>query len=378
MKKGLVLLVIIGSLIVGMSCANAQPTATPASSIKIGMTMDLSGPVAEGGQIIRDTAKVRLNEINAAGGIKGRMLELIVRDDAGQPQATGDNMRTLYEQGCIAIVGNISSSTAIPFSQMAAQYKIPSVNCMAVTESVDWSWYFSCATTETEQFNCWLVRAKQLGAKTVAIERLQGAWGDSCERVIKRDAANYGITVLGVESHSVSATDLTAQVSKLKALKPDLIIAATYLADNTAFCRALKQLDWNVLSLSTGNAHQVVVESAPDLVGKQEGFYYCDTSTQAVVDVFGKYEKLTGIKTRNSSVAYGWDGINIVAEGLKTAANFEDRQSVRDAIEKIKGLTSIMGKSGTVISFSTDKHYYVDRNSFPWYGLQGGSLVKTG
>ncbi len=110
-----------------LSQASLAP-ATPqeSDSLRIGMSTALTGPAAALGQGVKSGAEAYFAEVNAAGGIRGRFLELIVLDDGYEPARTGPNMRALVgDHDVFAVIGNVGTPTAAVAVPIAQELEVP-------------------------------------------------------------------------------------------------------------------------------------------------------------------------------------------------------------------------------------------------------------
>ncbi|HZD06011.1 MAG TPA: ABC transporter substrate-binding protein, partial [Longimicrobiales bacterium] len=112
----------------------AQPSGEP---IKLGMATSLSGAIALFGEANRNGAQMAVDELNATGGVLGRPVELIVRDDTAKPEEGAAQARDLIiSEGVSALLGPVSSGVALAITEISAERKVPLIIHTSNTEAL--------------------------------------------------------------------------------------------------------------------------------------------------------------------------------------------------------------------------------------------------
>lgn len=168
MKNILCMLAVVA--MAGLAGGDGPPPA--GATIKIGLNLPLSGSLAPYGKGVMDGAKLRVKQINDAGGVNGAKIELIVEDNKGEKTDTRNVVEKLADIDKVnAIVGPITSSNAFAAKLDAAQYKVPVISPTATNDKVTANCEFMFRACFNDSFQGRIVAnyALQQGVKKAAI-----------------------------------------------------------------------------------------------------------------------------------------------------------------------------------------------------------------
>lgn len=247
--------------------------------IVLGMHIDLSGPAAAGASQLRNGTQLRVDEANAAGGIHGRKIRLIVEDNAGTPQqgvravqkllrqdgvfavlnsfGTGPNMATLK------MVSDAGVVNFAPWGASSALQKLSSNSPLLFTVVQNYD-------TTTSYGASWALKA--WGSKKVGLIGMEGPFGDLIKLGLNSALAAHGLTLAAEATYKPGEIDFSSQVARLKAAGVDMIVAGTVLRETIALMGEVRKLGWTdvkVLTALPGRA-TAVAELGKDTV---EGLY---------------------------------------------------------------------------------------------------------
>ena len=208
----------------------AEGKATEAKgSITIGCMAPLTGNWAEHGKGFQVAMTMAAEEINAAGGINGRELVLKFGDSEGD-NAKATDVATAFadEKDIVAIMGGFSSGCCLSAAPVLEDYGIaltsPSASNIAFAKSNKYSFSIGGKSSEEAPFLLKIGAADIFKAKSVAIFGLNSDWGVSALAGAKAGAEEAGIEVLACEQYISGETDFSALITKVRAIKPDMII----------------------------------------------------------------------------------------------------------------------------------------------------------
>jgi branched-chain amino acid transport system substrate-binding protein len=214
----------------------AAPAYAQSPPIKIGLPVPLTGPYgAEAKDQVRN-AELAVKEFNDAGGLNGRMAELLVRDDKLNPAEAATRALELIEKDRVAfIVGSLSAATQLAVNNVTRQRKVLYISISqsdAINEAADFSRY-----TFHESLNPHMTTqavGKYAFAKGARIAFLTAdyAYGQEMTRGFTRVAREVGATVAGEIKHPLGATDYSTFLPRLMAMKPDIIVFNNFGRDN--------------------------------------------------------------------------------------------------------------------------------------------------
>lgn len=298
MKKIVSMLCLVAVLIAMLACSvTAMAEGEP---IKIGTIYAMSGGAAAIGTNILRGVEFAVNEINAAGGVNGRSLEIVRGDHAGDP-ATGKSEaeRLITQEHVDVVMGCHMSVVTEVVAQVCQQYKVPMITAISTLDRLsneehkDIDYFFRLCPLNSVYVEDMLMYLKdseqQTGEeiKTVAIFTDRAAIGQELIRCVELFKDKYGLELVATVDYTSNATDLSAQVLALKKAKPDAILCDSYIGDATLFIQTLKEQNYspkmivakangftdpsfitNLGSIANGVAS--VVEFNPDLINGKE------------------------------------------------------------------------------------------------------------
>jgi branched-chain amino acid transport system substrate-binding protein len=208
-----------------------EPTATvPLEPIKIGMLADLSSTFTPWGVNVRDGMRLAVKEINEAGGVNGRMLELIEQDSENNADVAIDRFERLVEEGVVAVGGILSSGVGAPVSPLAEQLQMPTFLVKSGTQAAltrDSRYAFrTCLPAASMDAEPILQFAQDRGFDKVGVIVADYPWGQAFKSAVENTFAGSGIDYGEIQVAPVPpTTDFTPFVRNLADANPQLIIA---------------------------------------------------------------------------------------------------------------------------------------------------------
>lgn len=237
-------LAVVASLAVG-NTAWAQDKAP----IKIGVIVSLSGPLASVGIPQRDSITAVADDINAKGGIGGHQIQLVVFDDGTNPTEAARGATQLIQQDkVVAILGPTSGSNALAVAPVAARYKTPQSAFVASVPVISkknafYPWVFRGQPDDTLTTARMLQALVASGAKKIGVFYQEDAYGKYTADYVSEVAGQFGLEVVEKVNSTLTATDLTAQATKLRnAGAQAIIVQVSPPALAASFARAAKQV----------------------------------------------------------------------------------------------------------------------------------------
>ena len=355
----LVVLVILGTL----QARAAAPVGPP---ILIGSINDVTGFAATFGTPERDGQRLGVKAINDAGGVKGRPLQLVERDSQGDANRTVQYFEELASDSkVVAIVGFTTSNDANASKGLANSLKVPMFAFAGAPSFLegDVSYLYRMILADTYLVQGMLKFMKEeKNAKTFALLMQNDAFGQGAAKVADKEYGRFGMTMVANELFGARDTDVTPQLTRIKAKNPDFILSyATGLVSgvinkNREALGMLKTpiigpQNWGdsaVLQASGSAAEGVLVASS--LAGS-------DPKPGEQTTIFTLYRQLSG-KPLHSGAMWGWDSIHILARALAKVApetGDVDRTRLKAALDQ----TDLKGATGS-FKFSAKTHELVD------------------
>lgn len=367
-------------------CAGVMVTPALADSYKVGAVFSVTGPASFLGDPEKKTAMMIAEQINAAGGIGGKKLELIVYDTEGDATKANLAVKKLITQDKVcAIIGPSRSGTSMAVVPLAEKYKIPLVSAAASYKIVtddktgkQRKWVFKVPQSDSMAVEALYDYLKKKGISKVAIMSGTTGFGKSGRGELIRLAPNYGITIMADETFGFKDTDMTAQLTKIKGIGPQAIISWSIGPSQVIVVRNWKDL--GMTSIPFFQSHGFGSRRNIDMAaGAAEGVTAplgaCNTPealpanhpqksvTMEYMNAYmGKYHEPVA-----SFGGHAWDALMLVVNALKAVGC--DKAAIRDHIENTKGFA---GQHG-VFNFSPDDH-----NGLNWQQAFNVIVVKDG
>ncbi|MBC3917490.1 ABC transporter substrate-binding protein [Undibacterium sp. CY18W] len=360
----------IGVALVLMAMAHAHAeTGVTDRKILLGQSAAFSGPAAQLGIQLNLGAKTYFDQVNSTGGVYGRKIEIIQKDDKYEADTAAANTKALIEtDGVFALfgyVGTATSNAALPiFSQAKVPFFAPFTGAQSLREPFNRQIFHVRASyyDETEHL---VDRLANLGTKSIAVFYQNDAYGKAglagVELAMKKRNLQLSETVT-VERNS---TDVTAAVAKLLPKRPDAIIQISTYAASSALIKEMHKASYtgmfyNVSFVGSQALADTLDKDGVGVVVSQVTPFPWSGSIPLVAEYTKNLDK-AGVKNLNFSSFEGYIAAKVFVEGLKRAGPALTREKLVSALETINRGSYDLG--GYDISFSPSNHNgskYVD------------------
>lgn len=328
--------------------ATASTLAVPSyaqETVKVGVLLSLSGPAAPFGIPERDVVKILADKYNAAGGINGRKLELIVHDDQTNPTEAARGATKLIQQDKVqVIIGPTAGSAALAMLPIAASNQVPvlaPVGTISVTakENAFFPWVFrTCTNDEILVAGAMEKGIFKAGYKKIAIMYQEDAYGKNSSAYATKLAKDKGVDVVTTASAPGNAVDLTSAATKIRSASPDAVVLWTSSpAMGAAFMRAAKQVGLNAPVVASGALLQRSFIEASS--GAAENVALISIANWD--DPSPKLSNLEKLLRANGKTPSGFgellttSGIVALAEALKKVQGPVTGPKIRDALDTV-------------------------------------------
>jgi len=228
--------------------------AASAQDVKIGYSGALSGPASFTGLDIKRGAEMAIDEINAKGGVKGRKLVLVSRDDEHNPVRTVAQYRELVErERVVAMLGATNSASMLAVTPIVNEtLKVPVIcpatDATAITENDaakagQDNYLFRIGMYGTGQANFITdTMVKRFGHTKVALLNWTGGWGVTGRTELQRRLKEHGLTPVADETFDSNDTDMTPQIIKIRNAGAQSILNYALVRENTLVAQTKQKL----------------------------------------------------------------------------------------------------------------------------------------
>ena len=347
MKRSLLSLTLIAGLLAVSSC---QPAGSGGDKVRIGVFMSLTGSTANFGISSVNGIKMAAEEVNAAGGINGKQIELLVQDDRSDASEAATIVTKFVTQDQVhAILGEVASSRSIAAAPIAQNAKIPMLTPSStnpeVTRKGDYI-FRSCFIDPVQGAAIAQFAARTLGAKRAAImvDR-KNDYSTGLEKFIGQTFTKLGGEIVLTQSYQEGDQDFNAQLTSIKGSNPEVIFVPGYYNDVGLIAKQARDKGMNVPLLGGDgwDAVQLYKIGGTALNGSFFSNHYSPYDTDPQVQKF-----VTNYKARYNSLpdalaATAYDAAHIMFDAIKRA-NSLDGKAIRDALAATKDFPGVTGK----------------------------------
>jgi branched-chain amino acid transport system substrate-binding protein len=371
-------------LLTAALCAHALfiTSALAADTIKIGAILSMTGPASFLGAPEARTLEMLANDINAKGGMGGHKVELIIKDTGSSPEKAVSFAKQLIEEDKVfAIIGPSTSGETMAIKNVAEEGKTILISCAAAEDIVNpiAKYVFKVAPKDSYAAIKLFRQMKKMGISKIGVLSSNTGFGSAGKKQLEKLAPEHGITILISEVYDKSATDLTAEVTKLKAQNVQAIVNWSIEPAQSIVIKNIRQIGLNIpIFQSHGFAN---IQYAKAAGAAAEGVIF-PASRIVVADVLpGKHPQkalIMGYKMAYESKfkedvstfgGHTYDAMMILARSIRAVG--PDKEKVRTAIENMKGFVGTAG----IFNFSPADHNGLDIDAFAMLTVKNGKFV---
>lgn len=366
--------------------ALAAAPAVADEKIKVGAILAVTGPASFLGAPEAKTLEMLTEEINKKGGIKGKKIDLIIKDSGASPEKAFSFAKQLIEEDkVLAIIGPSTSGETMKIKSVAEEGKTILLSCAAAEVIVNPVARYVFKTPQKDSHAVLKIfeQMKQMKISKVGVLSSNTGFGKAGKEQIEKLAPEHGIQILVNEVYDKAATDLTAEVTKLKAGGVEALINWSIEPAQSIVIKNARQIGLNVpIFQSHGFGNIKYVEAAGPAA---EGVIF-PAGRLLVADALPKnhqqktvlvkyrddYEK----KFKEDASTFGghaYDALMILVKAIEKAGS-ADKEAVRTAIENMKGFVG----TGGIFNFSAEDHNGLDISSFEMLTVKNGKFTVLG
>jgi branched-chain amino acid transport system substrate-binding protein len=356
----------------GMTVAKAQ-------DIKVGAVLSVTGPASFLGDPEEKTLKMYVDELNAKGGINGRKIQLITYDDGGDAsKARTFATRLVEEDKVVAMVGGSTTGTTMAMGPVFEDAQIPFISLAGAVVIVEPVKKFVFKTPHTDRMACEKIFEDLKTRNLTKIAMISGTDGfgksmrDECVKV----NARFGIEILAEETYGPRDTDMTPQLTNIRAKNPQAVVNPGFGQGPAIVTRNYRQLGITVplyqshgvaskqfIELSGDAANGVRLPAAALLVADK----LPDSDPQKAV-ALAYTKKFTEVAKQPVSTfgGHAYDGLMILAGAIQRGG--ADPKKIRDEIEATKGFVGTAG----IFNMTATDHMGLDLKAFKMLEIKGG------
>jgi branched-chain amino acid transport system substrate-binding protein len=319
-------------------------------TIKIGEFGSLTGDNASFGTSQNEGVQMAVEEINNAGGVLGKKIDLTVEDNQTKQGQTTTIVRKLISQDhVVALVGEVASSKTLEAAPIAQEAKIPLIATAATNPKVTQVGDYIFRVCFIDDFQAVVIARfvleKLHKTKVAFMTDVKQDYSVGLTQFAKDYFLKNGGQIVKEQSYSSGDKDFRAQLTDIKSANPDVIIITGYYPEVSLIVREGRQL--GIKAAFCGGDGWDGASLIP-VGGKAiEGAYFSnhfstEAKSPAVQEFVAKYKKKYNGKTPDAFAALGYDAVNLLADAIKRAGG-TDPEKLRDAIASTKDFPGVTG-----------------------------------
>ncbi|MDI6711787.1 MAG: ABC transporter substrate-binding protein [Anaerosomatales bacterium] len=351
---------------------------------RIGVVVSLTGTYAGLGIPEKQAMEMERDRINSEGGVNGHPIELIFEDDATDPaKAAAATTKLIEQDGVLAIIGATGTAQTMAMRSEIQRAGVPQVSMAGgsvITAQFD-PLVFQTPWPNRIVVPFILKTMAKKGYKKIAVISDTGGFGKDGHDIIVKEAPAAGISVVADETFNPGDTDVSSQLTKIRAADPDAVLMWNAGKEAALVVKGMRQLGMKQpLFGSHGNARKEFIEGAGSAA---EGFvfpagkilvpeaYGAGTESYRVATSFiDAYTKKYGTPP-DTFAGHAYDAFLIVVDALKRVEGDVTPEKLRNAIEQTKGLVGV----GGTFTYSPTDHNGLTESELVLYRIENGAWV---
>ena len=365
--------------------------AQAADPIKIGLVTALSGQSARAGEALTRGATIAIEEINAKGGVLGRPLELVRRDDESNPAKGLIAARELIQREKVtALIGGLDTPVAMAIVPFVNNAKVPFVDPWAAGTNItkngaadNYVFRVSAMDEEVDRAIVQFARTNH-GTKKPGLILVNNPWGESNETGLKAAMKSAGIEPAGIEKFEGNDVDVVPQLSRLKQAGADTLFLVGNVGPSSQVVKSLDRMGWTPPIVSHwgpagGRFTELAGPNAKNVIFVQTYSFFGDLSPagkKVLAALQAKYPDIKGPAdvTPAVGVANAYDTVMVIARAIEKAGK-TDGTAVRDgfyAIDRVDGLIKTYEKP-----FTKETHDALTESDYIWTRFEDNHIVPV-
>ena len=352
---------------------------------RVGVVISLSGNNSPLGESEKRSLDLLLEKVNKSGGIRGRKIRFIYRDDQSEPsRANIAAGRLVRDYQVIGLIGGSSSGSTFAIKNVIEKMEIPTISMAARTDITEppKKWLFSVAPSDGLVIEKTLIYIRdEMKITRIAVLHDSNAYGTGGADEVKDRASNYGIKIVAEESYGTLDPDMTAQLEKIVRASPEALLVWGTNPGPSIIAMNMRQLGMDIpLICSSGIASRAFIESAGEAA---EGVVFAasrlllpetiphGSKWAKAVEAFRKDYNEKYHQDIDTFAAHGWDSGSIFVKALGSAG--DERERVRSSIESLRNYPGIDG----LFSYSPTDHAGLELDALVMVKIENGRWVQA-
>lgn len=325
-------------------------TTETSDTIKVGVYVDLTGQTSSFGQSTKNGIELAVEEINKAGGVNGKQLQLIIEDDQGRTEQAKTVVEKLIKQNkVVAVLGEVASSNTLAAAPVAQEAKIPMITPSStnpkVTQIGDHI-FRVCFLDDFQGSSIAKFASNTLSAKTAAIlGDVNSDYSKGLTEFFEKEFTRLGGRIVAKEAYAQTDADFKGQLTKIRDLKPDVLYIPGYYGQVGIIAKQARELGMTLPLLGGDGWDSPELWSLGGDALKNSfitNHYSADDPNPVIQNFVKAYKAKYNNVAPDSLAALAYDSAKVLADAIKRAGG-TDSAKLREAINATKDFAGVTG-----------------------------------
>ncbi|SIQ34498.1 ABC transporter substrate-binding protein [Halanaerobium kushneri] len=317
-------------------------------TVKIGLSAPITGNYAEFGENFQYSVEIAADRINANGGIRGREVEIIVRNSEGKPNVAASIAQEFVQnKEIVAEIGDFTSTSCLAAAPIYERNQM--VQLSPTSSHPDFArsgeFMFGIVGTQAAEgpFNAEYIAKEYLGIDSVAVIYINNDWGVSTMENFVAAAEKVGLEVTGTEAFFGGETDFSAILTNVKQNNPEGVYIAAMYNEASQVVNQIDRMEWDVAKLAPSSVFseqflKLSGESGEGLVTNT--FFALEDPKEKVQSFIAEFRERAD-RNPNLHAAVAYDSMMLLADAIERAGF--DRVAIRDALAETENFEGVTG-----------------------------------
>ena len=336
--------------------SSAFSTTQAGETIKIGLCAPITGNYAEFGENFKYSADMAAARINAAGGVLGKQIEVVIMDSKGDPKEAALIAQKFVENPeIVAQVGDFTSTccmAAAPIYERGGLVQLsPTASHPDFAPSGKYMFSIVGSQKAESPFNAEYMAKDYLGLKKIGVVYINNDYGKITMETFVEAAKKAGLEITAVELFMEAERDFGAILTKIRQTNPDGLHIVCHYNEAAAICRQIRKMNWKVKKFSPSaifSANMITLGGAAAEGICSSTYFALEDPDPKVQSYIAAFEKVANRKP-NLHAANAYDCFLMLAQSIEKAGS-TDRAAIRDSLAATKDFEGVTGN----ITFSPD------------------------
>ena len=336
-------------ILTGLALATGLLVSPASAVIRVGEYASLTGKEAAFGQSSHKGTQLAIDEANAAGGVLGQQLELVVEDNQSKPGESVTAVKKLIARDrVVAVLGEVASGRSLEGASVCQAFKIPMVSPFSTNPKVTQIGDHIFRVCFIDPFQGSLLarfaKEKLKAGRAAVLTSSQAPYSVGLTKFFTEAYTGLGGTIVADLKYAEGDKDFKAQLTSIKASKPEVIIVTGYYTEAALICRQARQLgiEAPIMGGDGCDAPELIQIGGKDVEGFHVSTHFsAENKSPRALAFIQAFQKRHGVEP-DASAALGYDSALVLIDALRRA-NSTQAPALREALANTRDFEAVTG-----------------------------------